>query len=801
MNKNIRDEIHYQQSVDGMGCFSLRSMATADIATVHAWVIQPYAHYWGMQGFTLEQVAEEYQRIAQSAEVFIGLLNDEPVFLMERYHPKDDPVSKHYAVMEGDRGMHILVAPVDKPVSGFTWTVFRVVMDFIFSDPAVSRVVVEPDARNTKIHALNARAGFEFQKLIQLPNKEARLEFCHRDAYQEALRSTEVTSADVKAIDHLSAQRWQQVNRIVLAKAISEFAHELLIQPALIACEDEIEQYQLALGDIVYRFHAQRLSLDHWLIEPASIEKQVNGKEQTPELLSFVIELSDHIEVSPQVLPTYLEELSSTLYGLAYKYQNAPNVATLLTGDFQQLEAAMMEGHPTFVANSGRIGYDIHDYHNYAPEVASPIRLIWLAVHRSRAEFSAIRDLNSVQLLTDELGEMQLQHYRHQLSEKGLNPDDYLLMPVHPWQWQNKLVTVFAADIAQRKIVLLGESQDRYQAQQSLRTFFNISTPQRRYVKTALSILNMGFMRGLSPKYMSSTPAINDWIHHLLSHDRYLASKGFRILREVAAIAYRHHDFHQANLPDTPYRKMLACLWRENPYSLINEGQKPMTMAALLHVDGEGKALLPELIKASGLNTTQWLVRYLDSYFTPLLHCFYAHQLVFMPHGENVILVMEQHVVARVLMKDIGEESAILNPDVLLSEKIQRLAIDVPDEHKVLYLFTDVFDGFFRYLSAILQTQHSYPQSEFWRQVAECVIAYQQAHPEYQEQFCVHDLFMSQYARCCLNRLQLNDNRQMVDLDDPSKKLQFVGVLDNPIAAYRPGKQSIPSPQEDALDA
>ena len=38
--------------------------------------------------------------------------------------------------------------------------------------------------------------------------------------------------------------------------------------------------------------------------------------------------------------------------------------------------------------------------------------------------------------------------------------------------------------------------------QQSIRTFFNTSRPDRHYTKTALSVQNMGFMRGLSPAYM-----------------------------------------------------------------------------------------------------------------------------------------------------------------------------------------------------------------------------------------------------------------------------------------------------------
>ena len=68
-----------------------------------------------------------------------------------------------------------------------------------------------------------------------------------------------------------------------------------------------------------------------------------------------------------------------------------------------------------------------------------------------------------------------------------------------------------------------------------------------------------------------------------------------------------------------------------------------------------------------------------------------------MPHGENLILVLEDHVPVRVLMKDIGEEAVILDAEAKIPEAVGRLAVSVPDELKVLSIFTDVFDGFFRY--------------------------------------------------------------------------------------------------------
>jgi siderophore synthetase component len=65
------------------------------------------------------------------------------------------------------------------------------------------------------------------------------------------------------------------------------------------------------------------------------------------------------------------------------------------------------------------------------------------------------------------------------------------------------------------------------------------------------------------------------------------------------------------------------------------------------------------------------------------------------------------------------------------------------------------------------------------------VADYQEQHPELAAQFQRYDLFAPQFALSCLNRLQLRDNQQMVDLSDPSSALQFAGTLANPLAAHR----------------
>jgi len=108
----------------------------------------------------------------------------------------------------------------------------------------------------------------------------------------------------------------------------------------------------------------------------------------------------------------------------------------------------------------------------------------------------------------------------------------------------------------------------------------------------------------------------------------------------------------------------------------------------------------------------------------------------------------------------------------------------VPEELKILSIFTDVFDCIFRYLAHILVEYTDYPQENFWYLVAECVKKYQQAHPHFKDKFARYNLFAPEFTRSCLNRLQLSNNQQMIDLADPAKNLKFAGTLKNPIANF-----------------
>lgn len=179
----------------------------ADAPVLHSWVSQEYARFWGMVGCAEQDVVEEYSRIAATGhhQALLGLDGGVPAFLMERYLPESSPLADVYEVQPGDIGMHLLVSPPkDEPQPGYTTAVMQAVMAELFADPATRRIVVEPDARNHKIHVLNQKVGFRPHGVVTLPavdpvedHKQGLLSFCTREDFLTTLTPILASAAPV----------------------------------------------------------------------------------------------------------------------------------------------------------------------------------------------------------------------------------------------------------------------------------------------------------------------------------------------------------------------------------------------------------------------------------------------------------------------------------------------------------------------------------------------------------------------------------------------------------------------------
>lgn len=804
--------VHVFATTTRLGEITLEPVVPArDAELVQGWLAHPGASYWQMGGLTVDEV-RQYLAAVQAGpheDAWLGRLDGEPVFMTETYDPARVLLAGVHDARPGDLGMHLLVAPPATPRHGLTDAVMTAVMRFCLTGRGATRVVVEPDVGNRKIAAKNAAAGFRVLREVDLGSgahaKRAALSVATRDDF-----AASALGAGVELASHLSADHMEHAHRHLVAKALAELAHERLFQPEPDGTPDG---YRLTLDGVTYRFTARRYALEHWVVDPASVRRTADaglrGDVVLPvDALELIAELQPLLQVPDALLATYLEELSSTLASAAAKREreldgDTPSVAGLLTAmrtasgtggveplqqaepfhqaeSFQQVEAAMSEGHPSFVANNGRIGFSLSDYRAYAPERGQRMRMFWLAARREHTHLALCADQTEQGHYAAELSDAERAAFADRLAARGHDPADYLYLPVHPWQWEHRVAITFAADVARGDLVPLGPGSDEYQPQQSIRTMFNRTRPERHYVKVALAIQNMGFLRGLSPAYMRVTPQINDWVADLVGGDETLRATGFTVLREVASVGYTGDVYHRTPQPN-PHRKMLAALWRESPVPRLGAGEWLVTMASLLHRDAGGTSFATALVRESGIAPEDWLRAYLDAYLYPLVHCLRTYELAFMPHGENLILVLRDGVVQRALMKDIGEEVAMLG-DRPLPDQVERIRAVVDDEEKALAIFTDVYDGVLRHLSGILASDGVLGEDRFWALVAETIDRHADEHPDLAVGTAAGgvDLRAERFAHSCLNRLQLRNTLQMVDLTNQSESLIYAGTLPNP---------------------
>ncbi|GHE55802.1 acetyltransferase [Streptomyces longispororuber] len=174
----------------GAGTLTLRALDPfTDTELVHSWVTHPKAPHWQRRDAKLHHVEREYMGIAASEHhhAYLGLLDGEPAFLMERYDPLRAAPVDLYEPEPGDVGLHVLLAPDHETVPDFAETVLATALEYVFADPAAQRVVVESDAADTQARRRYEAVGFVPECETGTPDGLALLSFCARERFEAAV--------------------------------------------------------------------------------------------------------------------------------------------------------------------------------------------------------------------------------------------------------------------------------------------------------------------------------------------------------------------------------------------------------------------------------------------------------------------------------------------------------------------------------------------------------------------------------------------------------------------------------------
>ncbi|MFD8567368.1 IucA/IucC family protein [Streptomyces sp. NPDC059639] len=627
----------------------------------------------------------------------------------------------------------------------------------------------------------------------------------------------------------LTPDNWNRAGARLLAKLIGEFAYEGILSPVLdgigVPAEPSRSLYSLTVPGAdtpqagsedpgaahpgegaeeggVLRFRARRGAYGSWQVDPAGITWTPNlgpaptstpepEPEPTPQPLTdplaFLVRAKHALGLDGITLGHIIRELTVTLAADARLDHSALTASQLADLGYAELEGHQT-GHPWLVLNKGRLGFSATDTALWAPESRRPTRLPWIAVHTELASYRGAAGAGlevAEALYARELNEETRELFAGTLRARGLDPASYLYLPVHPWQWDDVVLPLFAPAVAAGTIVPLPADSDLRLPQQSIRTFLNATHPERLTVKLPLSILNTLVWRGLPTERTLAAPAVTTWMHALRDADPFLRDEcGVVLLGEVASVAVRHPLYDGLDEVPYQYKELLGAIWREPLSRQLAPGERARTLASLLHVDPEGRAFTAELVARSGLDPRTWLRRLFAALLPPLLRFLYRYGTVFSPHGENAIVVFDdQDVPVRLAVKDFVDDvniSAVPLPehDAMPQEVRDVLLTERPD-FLTQFIHSGLFVGVFRYLAPLYEEQLGVPEGEFWSLLRAEILHHHARFPELKDRYEMFDLLTPQIERLCLNRNRLHLDGYRDRAHRPHAAVH--GTVDNPL--------------------
>lgn len=152
-------------------------VVSRDLALVRQWMNAAHvAPWWGLAGPV--DVTEQYlaDQLAQPhLAPWIVCADGAPFAYAETYRAADDVLAAHYPAEPGDRGFHLLIGPAERLGTGAAQLLIRALLAHLLADPAATRVVCEPDVRNTRMLRCCTALGAADTGVVRLPDKDAAL--------------------------------------------------------------------------------------------------------------------------------------------------------------------------------------------------------------------------------------------------------------------------------------------------------------------------------------------------------------------------------------------------------------------------------------------------------------------------------------------------------------------------------------------------------------------------------------------------------------------------------------------------
>lgn len=303
---------------------------------------------------------------------------------------------------------------------------------------------------------------------------------------------------------------------------------------------------------------------------------------------------------------------------------------------------ASLKDRPFHPLAKEKRGLSEADYEAYQAELNPSFPLMVAAVKKTHIIQGSEAEDDELKKLTAPISTQAAD----MLSKQGLSTDDYVLFPVHPWQYKNILPSVFAKEIEQNIVVLLPLQFGTYLSSSSMRSLIDIVSPYH-HVKVPFAMQSLGALRLTPTRYMKNGEQAERLLRKLISKDQVLA-RYVDVCDETSWWSYmaKDKDIFKDQLGH------LTVQLRKYPDALsTNNSQQLISMAALAAND---RTLYQMIFDKEGISKTDVIALFKDiaQVFLKVTLSFMRYGALPELHGQNVLLSFEQGNITKLVLRD-----------------------------------------------------------------------------------------------------------------------------------------------------
>jgi siderophore synthetase component len=328
-------------------------------------------------------------------------------------------------------------------------------------------------------------------------------------------------------------------------------------------------------------------------------------------------------------------------------------------------EQCVVEGHPLHPGAKTKFGLQVADVIQYSPEWGATPEVALVAVQKESCHISSIDHQSVTRRLYDEYEGLQLAVF-NTLHKKGLNPERYELIPVHPWQFENTLNVLYKEEMKQEKIIPI---EDYRISTQSLVSFRSLAPIQKlgegkHHIKTAVNVQTTSAIRTVSPNSVVNGPILSNILDAIQEKESVFDGK-FVVLKEQAGVFFQPDRIGLSDDELGTLQANLASILRENPENYVrHEDEIPMAAASLIAESPiSGKPIVIELIEeyARKHNVTDraeainlFIEKYAQVALPGFLTLMVRYGISLEGHMQNSVSVFRNGELVRMLIRDFG---------------------------------------------------------------------------------------------------------------------------------------------------